>query len=364
MKRWQETSQVLARLVELESAGQQAALASVVRIAGSAYRRPGAKFLIAAEGSTLGGISGGCLEEDVRQTGLQVIDNQSCRLLHYETGEDDEALWGLGLGCNGAVDVFVQPTAGSAFKETSDVARELLAGTEPFALVTILGGQDGSGLQGQVLVAAGGALRSGATGNPDTDAAILQIAADHLAVGAPAVIEAAGTEVFVESFRPPSTLIVCGAGDDAIPLAGAAADAGFRVVVVDHRPAYLSAARFPDAWRLVTAQPDDEIAELPATDDTFVVLKTHNLVRDKGWARRFLETPVPYVGLLGPRARCEEIADEAPEGQRDRIFGPVGLDLGSEGPEQVGLAVVAELLAVRSGREPGHLRDRQAPIHV
>jgi len=364
VKRWQETRQVLARLAELESAGQHAALATVVRIAGSAYRRPGAKFLIAAEGSTLGGISGGCLEEDVRQTGLQVIETQSCRPLHYETGEDDDALWGLGLGCNGAVDVFVQPAAGPAFEEAADTARELLVGTEQFALITILESPDASDLQGQVVVMTGGSLRSGTTGDPDTDAAILQIAADHLAVGEPAVMSAAGTEVFIEAFRPPSTLIVCGAGDDAIPMVGAANNAGFRVVVVDHRSAYLTEARFPTAWRLIEARPDDEIGELPANDDTFVVLKTHNLVRDKAWARRFLATPVPYVGLLGPRARCDEIAEGVPAAQRDRIFGPVGLDLGAEGPEQVGLAVVAELLAVRGCRKPGHLKDRQAPIHV
>jgi len=148
-----------------------------------------------------------------------------------------------------------------------------------------------------------------------------------------------------------------------MPMVASAAQVGFRVVVVDHRPAYLTTERFPAAWRLIQARPEDDGEAIPTTADTFVVLKTHNLVRDKAWAHRFLTTPIAYLGLLGPRARCAEIADEAPADQRHRIFGPIGLDLGAEGPEQVGLAVVSELLAVRAGRAPGHLKDREAPIH-
>ena len=121
--------------------------------------------------------------------------------------------------------------------------------------------------------------------------------------------------------------------------------------------------RFPDAWRLVEALPDDDGEGIPNREGTFVVLKTHNLERDKAWARRFAASRPAYLGLLGPRARCEEVAAEAGDGVSDRVFGPVGLDLGAEGPEQVGISVVSELLAVRAGRPPGHLRDRQSPIH-
>jgi xanthine dehydrogenase accessory factor len=148
-----------------------------------------------------------------------------------------------------------------------------------------------------------------------------------------------------------------------MPMAASAAAVGFRVVVVDHRPAYLTPERFPAARRLVRALPEDESDGITTDADTFVVLKTHNLVRDKAWAHRFAATPVPYIGLLGPRARCEEVAEEAGGSTPDKFFGPIGLDLGAEGPEQVGIAVVAELLAVRSGRPPGHLKDREAPIH-
>ena len=363
MKHWQETRTILDRLSELTAAGQGAAIACVVKISGSAYRRPGARFLIAEDGATLGGISGGCLEEDVRQTGLRVIEAGECQMLHYETGEDEKALWGLGLGCDGAVDIFVVPAVHSGFSEVLSQLRKLLAGNSPFSMVTLIGNTgsaDGAELDGRVEILGSDPDRPGCTRLDET---FLELAREKANLGVSHTIEVNGVCAFVEVFEPPPYLVICGASDDAIPMVRGATDAGFRVVVVDHRPAYLAFDRFPTAWRLIETIPEGD-AEIPATTDTFVVLKTHNLARDKAWARRFLATRIPYLGLLGPQGRCEEIAEEAAEhDDRERIFGPVGLNLGAEGPEQVGLSVVSELLAVRSGRSPGHLKNREAPIH-
>jgi len=362
VKHWQETKRILDRLAELTAAGQGAAIACVVRISGSAYRRPGARFLIAADGSTLGGISGGCLEEDVRQTGLGVIETGECRMLHYETGNDDEAIWGLGLGCDGTVDIFVVSAARLGYPKVLNQLRKMLDGNSPFAVITIIGNTssaNGAEFDNRIVVLKTGPDQPKCTGIDEEFLALVRVAAKN---GVSHTIEAKGMCAFVELFEPPPYLVICGASDDAIPMVRSAADAGFRVVVLDHRPAYLASERFPTAWQLIETLPGDD-AEIPATADTFVVLKTHNLTRDKEWARRFLATPVPYLGLLGPQARCEEIVQEATEHDRKRIFGPVGLDLGAEGPEQVGLSVVSELLAVRSGRSPNHLKNRDAPIH-
>ena len=413
MKHWQETGEILARLGRLSEAGEPAALACVVDISGSTYRRPGARFLIEGAGTTLGGVSGGCLEEDVRQNGLRVIDDGACRFLHYETGNDDDTIWGLGLGCDGAVDVFVQPAthcglaaahSGSAaahggfaaahggfaaahggFAAAAGAFRDLLAGDQSFAVVTLLGAvagtvagavagtgdeaggeetTDADNLTGRVLVVHAGAIETGTTGDGAKDAELLAAATDCLAEGGSKVVSTTSGRAFVETLRPPASLFVCGAGDDAMPLVRAAAGVGFRVVVVDHRPGYLNVDRFPGARQLVRANPEDGIGDMPIGNDSFVVLKTHNLVRDKAWAQRFLASPVSYIGLLGPRARCDEIAESVSAADRGRLYGPVGLDLGAEGPEQVGLAIVSELLAVRARRHPGHLRAREVPIHA
>lgn len=337
MKHWQETAEILAQVAGQARAGQGAAIATLVRIRGSAYRRPGAKFLVGAGGATSGGISGGCLEADVRERALAVLRDGAPRLAHYETGADDRQPFGLGLGCNGAVDVFLQPATTPAFLEAATRVRELLAGDAPFAIATVLAG----GSAGRVSIHTGGNVP------PET------------VVHAPD-----GVEVFTEVLRPPPHLVVFGAGDDALPLVRYAADAGFRVAVVDHRPAFLSPDRLPGEVRRFALRAEDGVGSLPLGRDAFAVVKTHSLAHDRDWVGRLLRTEVPYIGVLGPRARVEEILAAVGAERDGRVFGPIGLDLGAEGPEQVALSVVAELLAVRAGRTPGHLRARKGAIHA
>ena len=174
----------------------------------------------------------------------------------------------------------------------------------------------------------------------------------------------AGRGVFVEVLPPPPHLLVCGAGDDARPLVAYAADAGFRVTVIDHRPALLAPEWFPQASQLVLARPEDQEIVLPPAARSLAVVKTHSLAQDREWARRLLAAGVPYVGMLGPHARTESILREIGTDGEGRVFGPVGLDLGADGPRQVALAIVAELLAFIAGREPRHLNERKEAIHA
>jgi xanthine/CO dehydrogenase XdhC/CoxF family maturation factor len=159
-------------------------------------------------------------------------------------------------------------------------------------------------------------------------------------------------------------LLVCGAGDDSRPLVEFAAAIGFRVVVADHRAAHLTSERFPRARKLLLLRPDEESADLPRESRTCAVVKMHSFKRDSEWVHRLTATDVPYIGVLGPRARTERIVGDLPPRSRDRIFGPVGLDLGADGPEQVAVSILAELLAVSTGREPQHLRERQVSVHA
>jgi xanthine/CO dehydrogenase XdhC/CoxF family maturation factor len=351
-------------LQSLSDDGARAAIAVLVQIEGSSYRRPGAKMLVASDGSRWGSLSGGCLEEDVRQIALEVMNEGAPRRLRYKTGSDDETVWGLGLGCEGVVDIYVQPATVSSYIHTLAPQRRLLQGEEPFSVATLIAAPDLEGSAGRRLVIAAESIVAGSTGDSELDtrvAGMIAAAGDRAgnwlhALGA--------ATIFVESYVPPPSLIVIGAGDDAIPLVHLAADVGFRVYVVDHRSAYLADERFPAAWRLVHASAAEGASELPRNSRTFAVVKTHSLNRDKDWVRALLSAPLPYVGLLGPRDRREEILSELAEDERGHVYGPVGLDLGAEGPEQVALSIVAELLAVVSGRRGGHLRDVGRPIHA
>jgi len=373
MNHWKETAEVLARVAELAAAGRRAALATVVRISGSAYRRPGAKLLIEEAGGTLGSVSGGCLEADVREIAQVVMATGTPCLRHYDTGSDEDVVWGLGLGCNWRVDVFVQPATAGPFAEHAARLRTLLAGDLLFAVATVVDGPEspeGTAVPGlgamRVIEADGGS--AGSLGSAERDALAGERARGLMTAGGTLVQAAREGTIFVEALAPPPHLVVCGAGDDARPLVSYAADAGFRVTLLDHRPALLAPELYPQAARLVLARPENPEIELPTAGRSLAVVKTHSLAHDREWTRRLLAAGYPYVGLLGPRARTasilRDIGGGAPDALGERVFGPVGLDLGADGPRQVAVSIVAELLAFVARREPRHLSARQEAIHA
>ncbi|MBM3449544.1 MAG: XdhC/CoxI family protein, partial [Armatimonadetes bacterium] len=180
-------------------------------------------------------------------------------------------------------------------------------------------------------------------------------------------------ELFAEPIQPMPRLVVCGAGHDAIPLVRLAREAGFRPIVVDRREQFLTLERFPEADGFLRTEFPETAARIAPDDRTYVVVMTHNYLCDKDVDRSFLTHPAPpaYLGLLGPRSRSEkilrELADEGVaigDATRDRIYAPVGLDIGSEGPEQIAIAILAEAISVRTGRSGRNLRERTAPIHA
>lgn len=360
MNHWKETAEILSRLAELKTGGRRAALATVVHISGSAYRRPGAKFLIEETGDTLGSVSGGCLEADVREIAKSVLMTGVPSLRHYSTGADEDIVWGLGLGCNGLVDVFIQPATEGPLADLAGGLRELLAGDSPFVAATVV---DGEGLGSMLAVEPDGIIH-GSLGSPDLDKLTAEHARGLIPAGRSVVRTIAGHQIFFEVLPPPPHLIVAGAGDDARPLVAYAADAGFRVTVLDHRPALLAPEWFPQAARLVLARPEDPEVPLPPAARSLAVVKAHSLAIDREWVRRLLAAGVPYVGMLGPRARTESVLREIGQPDDGRVYGPVGLDLGADGPRQVALAIVAEILAFIAGREPRHLAERKEAIHA
>lgn len=363
MNHWKETAEILSRLAELRAAGRRAALATVVQISGSAYRRPGARFLIEDSGDTLGSVSGGCLEADVREVARQqVLETGTPSLRHYSTGNDEDMVWGLGLGCDGQIDVFIQPATSGPLASLAPLLRELVAGDSPFALLTVVDGEN----LGSMSVAGPEGTLHGSLGSVDLDEHALETADRALASGRSSLQTIAGRGVFVEVLPPPPHLIVCGAGDDARPLVAYAADAGFRVTLVDHRPALLDPAAFPQAAQRLLARPEDQEIALPPPERSLAVVKNHSLAIDREWIRRLLAAGLPYVGVLGPKARTDSILSEigAAEADIQRIFGPVGLDLGADGPRQVAISIVAELLAFIARRKPRHLHESKEPIHA
>lgn len=350
MKNWNETLQVVRRLRELMQQGERAALATVIKVQGSAYRREGAKLLIEADGTLLGNVSGGCLEADLRERAMNVLREGSTGRLSYDTSDDEETLWGLGMGCNGVVDLFVQEIDPFRHRTLPDVLLERLVGGDPFCWSTWLAPAD----------------RAGAIALFSAEKCLGTFPADvslPTAVGsrfdAPTGIHVEGeAEVFSEMLSPPPFLVVCGGGEDAVPLVEIAALAGFRVIVVDHRAAYVRVDLYPRAAAVVQCRSEDTETDLPLEGPCFVVVKMHHTGHDAGWLRRAAAGGARYIGLLGPRERRDVLFNRLGLHDDSRVFGPVGLDLGAEGSEQIAISIVAEMLAVHAGHAPRHLRER------
>lgn len=369
-----EIADVLEAIETLAGRGEKMALATIVAVRGSTYRRPGARLLVPESGDMVGNISGGCLEGDVQEVAHRVMSNGKATMVDFDLTADDEAVWGWGLGCNGAVELFVEP-AEKAVEVTADLRRALDEERE-LAVVTVLDAGSVEGIErgARILVHPDG--RSERTlGSAAADEASVRAAAEALASGVsvkrPITVDGSFFTAFVEVLEPSPRLVVCGAGHDAIPVVRFAAALGWRPVVVDDRDRFLTRDRFPEAEAFVPlARPDQAASVTGADHRSFVLVMSHNYLRDKDYIRSYLGTGVSYIGSLGPRKRLDSVlADLAKEGvvptEADlaKIYAPSGLDIGAEGPEEVAWAIISEVIAVRSGRSGGFLRDRPGHIH-
>ncbi|MGZ8599393.1 MAG: XdhC family protein [Actinomycetota bacterium] len=365
-----ELTDVLSAIESLSARGDRLALATIVAVRGSTYRRPGARLLVPEEGDLVGNISGGCLENDVADVARIVMREGAARIVSFDLTADDDAVWGWGLGCNGAFELFVEPADKAA--EVAGALRMALEEERPICMVTILDSTAPGVAQGdRILVRPGGATDR-TFGDEALDRAARDVALELLASERSEIRELAdGVRAFVEVLEPPLRLLVCGAGHDAAPLVKQAAALGWNPVVVDDRPEFLTLERFPEAAGLVLVERPDKMAEVANVDErTFVVVMTHNFLRDKEYVRSLLSSSARLVAMLGPAVRTQRLLDElAEEGveiddrDRERLRGPAGLDLGAEGPEEIAAAICAEIVAVKRGRGAGFLKDRPGPIH-
>ncbi len=364
-----ELLEILDAIDRYHAQGEPMALATIVGVRGSTYRREGARLLLTRSQQMVGNISGGCLEGDVMVVADEVMTTGKARLVTYDLTADDDVVWGLGLGCNGAVEIFVEPVDPGA--EVLALYRQAIADERALAVATVLGG---AGQPGRWMAIWAEGTRVGSLGDSALDERVTRAATATLREGHSRVHTVPGSggevQVFIEVLRPPVRLVVCGAGHDALPVVQLASQIGWRVVVADSRERFLTHERFPGARQFVRADPAQAPARVPVDDRTYVVVMTHNYLHDRDLLRGFLRTGVSYIGMLGPRQRTEKMLDELrrdgvtlTDRDRGRIFGPLGLDIGSETPEEIALAVIGEIRAVESGRRGGFLRERKGPIH-
>lgn len=327
------------------------ALAVVTATQGSTYRKPGAMMLIGPDGDFAGLVSGGCLEGDLAERALAVIASGEPLKVHYDL-QDDDLLFGLGLGCGGAVDLQLQRiSVASKFEPLANLFEALEAGHH-CELALVIDSTDPELPVGSTALASSGGMRSGS-------AKILERLGDGAPGAARVRLEpitgsAGEAQALVLSISPSPHVLVCGAGPDAVPLVSQVLALGWDCTVADHREAFAHSARFPGGARMLCQRPEALAGhEILAQIDAAVVM-THHVGHDADYLRALKEKPPPYVGLLGPRARRDRLVEDAGAGSL-LIHGPAGLDIGAELPEAIALAIVAEIHAVLSGRQGGLL---------
>ncbi len=357
-----ETRTLMSALDAALARGQRAALATVVRVRGSAYRREGTRMLVLDDASQVCMLSGGCLEAEVVETALGVIESGAAQVVHYDLSED--ATWGLGLGCGGSVDVRIE-----RLEPENAVMRgwlDALRGGDAAALCVPLAADAG----GRVLLRSGEVI--GGLDDPALQTFALTAARAQLDAREPRAVTLAGPggqEVFIDLSVPAPQLLIYGAGHDAQPLSAQATALGYRVTVVDPRAAYLTAARFPGA-QLLDLAPEGLQAALHLDSRTQAIIMNHHLDRDRVCLWHALNSEAAFIGVLGPRSRYLELLEAlGAEGLRPtppqlaRVHSPVGLALGAEAPEEVALSILGELMAWRRGASGTPLNGHAGPIH-
>ena len=355
------------------AAARPCALATVVEVLGSAYRRPGARMLVTEDGELTGAISGGCLEGDARQRARQAIFRGEPALVTYDTRDEDDPRHGLGPGCQGVVRILLEPLDFADADNPLELLRNFARHPEPAVLATVFA-TDATGLRAAVgqrlLLSAAGALR----GTPLLAAPLAEAARATLTQGISQVLDidtdSGPVRALLEVLAPPLRLVVYGAGNDAQPLVHLAASLGWHITVMDGRPNLATAARFPEAAD-VHIVPVRELESQVPDHGAYHVLLSHNYAYDLAALQILLPVAVPYIGLLGPRAKAARLLEElelseieAGGALQNRLHSPIGLSLGGETPEEIALAIVAEIQAVKNGRPPQHLRDTSAAIHA
>lgn len=298
------------------------ALATLLRVEGSSYRRPGSRLLTDGEQVLRGSLSGGCLEGEVLARAKEVLQDGRPRLLRYDLRGDADLVWGSGSGCEGVLDILVERLDPAAPPPWFLWMEAALQHRRTLRLATAR--DDGFPRR--------------------------QLPKDEL----PDPGET------LEVIPPPLALWILGASDDSQPLVRLARALGWQVGVLDHRPAFARPERFPEAQRVIAGPPGQRIPELALDARSAVVLMTHNYLKDLEALRALAATDAAYLGLMGSRARSAKlVAELAEEGIHlgDRLHSPVGLDLGAEDPETIALAVLAEIQARFQGRSGGSLRE-------
>lgn len=368
-----EIQKIIEAYDKLKAEGKNGALATLVKVEGSSYRRAGARMLMSEDGHWTGAISGGCLEGDALRRSRRVMLEGKPEVVTYDTMNDESAQsLSVGLGCNGIVDVLLEPLDFSSPQNPIELLRHFITQQKPEVLATVFVSDHPS------LAKAGERMMLQSNGhwhhtlqNEVLKKMIEEEIPKTLEQGKSATrifsLPQGQVTVFMEVLHPALELWVYGAGYDAIPLVRMAAELGWRVIVTDDCAAKAIPSRYPDAHQVKLIMREGILDQINITPYTAAVVMSHSYKYDLAVLEKLISTSIPYIGLLGPKKRTlkmqEELVQKGISLDLDRIHSPVGLDLGAETPEEIALAILAEVQAHFRQKKGGFLKEKEGFIH-
>jgi len=370
-----EISEIINAYDKAVLAGKSTALATVVHVDGSSYRRPGARMLVDDEGFLTGAISGGCLEGDALRKAMLALSQQKTKLVTYDTSNEDDMTIGIQLGCAGIIQVLFEPINNSSPYNPIELIRELISRRQHAVLLTLFNLDNKNQEQrGTCLLLQEDGILRGDIQHQDFQDALVNDMKDVLQSGKSIfksyVDQHESSTAFIEFMQPAVSLVIVGAGNDAIPIMQIANTLGWDIRVVDGRNTHAKPEKFQTACQVLVSKPEEVLGQLPIDDRTAFVMMTHNYNYDIAMLKALLPMDIPYIGMLGPKKKTARMLKEIQDAglkiddkMLEKVYGPTGLELGAETPEEIALSITAEILSVMNGTPGGQLKRKNDVIH-
>lgn len=361
---------------KLAGENKSAALVTVVQVEGSSYRRAGARMLVTEDGRMTGAISGGCLEGDALRKALLVIHQKESKIVTYDTRDEEDSYLGVQLGCAGVIQVLMEPISNNSPNNPIELFRRITQQRQAYVLVTLFSLTEKNTAQiGTCLLIQEDGKAWGTIPESIPEAMLLDATAAAFASKKPGWIQSelkdSNWSGFIEYIAPPVSLLIAGAGNDVLPIVHFAEQLGWPVTIMDGRPTHANPDRFQGGCTILVTKPEKALEGMVIDQRTAALLMTHNYQYDKAMLQRLLTTEIPYIGCLGPRKKLDRMLDELKaegisysEEQTNRLYGPIGYDIGAENADEIALAIMSEIQGFMAGKIGPSLRTKSTPIHT
>ncbi|SEM28526.1 XdhC and CoxI family protein [Chryseobacterium taichungense] len=365
-----EINDIVKAYKQAQINGLKTALATVVKVEGSSYRQAGARMLVTEDGQLTGAISGGCLEGDALRKALLAIHQKNNKLITYDTSNPDDVEFGVQLGCNGIVHILFEYIDENSSQNPISLLEKTIENRNESVITTLFSLEKRSKQAGTV-----GLVRNQNTVLSDSSSIsereLLNFSSEVLEKKQNILTRLSSNEILLQYIPPQTTLIIAGAGNDVKPLVDTASILGWKTVIADGRSTHALKKRFPLADEVLLATPEEIIKAIEIDESTVFVMMTHNYNYDLALLKLIIHKPVQYIGLLGPKTRFNRMMDDLKssgidigEKELNKLYGPVGIDIGAETSEEIAISVIAEIKAVLSQKKGLSLRDKPEKIHT